>query len=109
MVFRIVLYTIAAALTAAHFFRAGSYALVALSLATPLLFCYKKRWGLMLLQVAAYVATANWLITALLLVQMRQQIGRPWTAAAVILGAVALLTLLSGLLLNSRSMREHYR
>lgn len=109
MAFRIVLFIIAAALTAAHFLRAGSYGLVALSLATPLLFLYKKRWSLMLLQLAAYGATANWLIAALLLAQMRQQIGRPWATAAIILGAVALLTLLAGWLMNSRCMRERYQ
>ncbi|MBE0474968.1 hypothetical protein [Rhodoferax sp.] len=82
--------------------------MVALSLAAPLLFLYKRRWSLMLLQLAAYGATLNWLLAIVLLVQMRQQIGRPWGTAAVILGSVALLTLLAGLLLNSRSMRERY-
>lgn len=109
MAFRIVLFIIAAALTAAHFLRAENYGLVALSLATPLLFLYRKPGSLVVLQLAAYGATANWLIAALLLVQMRQQIGRPWTTAAIILGAVAMLTLLAGLLLNSRSMRERYQ
>jgi len=109
MVLRIVLFIIAAALSAAHFLREGSYAMVALSLAVPLLFFYKKPLSLVLLQLAAYCATANWLIVLLLLVQMRQQMGRPWTAAAIILGTVALLTLLSGLLLNSRGMRERYK
>ncbi|MDD2845389.1 MAG: hypothetical protein PHT57_10580 [Rhodoferax sp.] len=109
MVVRLVLFLIAAALTAAHFFRAENYGMVALSVATPLLFLYRKPASLALLQLAAYGATANWLITALLLVQMRQQIGRPWTVAAIILGTVALLTLLAGLLLNSRGMRERYK
>lgn len=109
MAFRIVLFTIAAALTAAHFFRAENYGMVALSLAMPLLFLYRKPGSLVLLQLAAYGATVNWLIAALLLVQMRQQIGRPWTTAALILGAVALLTLLAGLLLNSRVMRARYK
>lgn len=109
MTFRIVLFIIAAALTAAHFFRAENYGMVALSLAMPLLFLYRKPGSLVLLQLAAYGATVNWLIAALLLVQMRQQIGRPWTTAALILGAVALLTLLAGLLLNSRVMRARYK
>lgn len=109
MAFRLVFFIIATALTAAHFFRAENFGMVALSLATPLLFLYKKPWSLVLLQLAAYGATVNWLIAALLLVQMRQQIGRPWTAAAVILGVVALLTLLAGLLLNSPAMRERYK
>lgn len=109
MAFRVVLFIVAAALTAAHFFRAENYGLVALSLATPLLFLYRKPASLVLLQLAAYCATANWLLVTLLLVQMRQQIGRPWTTAAIILGAVALLTLMAGLLLNSRGMRERYK
>lgn len=109
MVFRIVLFIIAAALSAAHFLRAENYGMVALSVVTPLLFLYRKPGSLLLLQLAAYGATANWFIVTLLLVQMRQQIGRPWTVAALILGAVALLTLLAGLLLNSRGMRERYK
>lgn len=109
MALRIVLFIIAAALTAAHFFRAENYGMVALSLATPLLFLYRKPASLVLLQLAAYSAAANWLLVTLLLVQMRQQIGRPWTAAAIILGSVALLTLLAGFLLNSRGMRERYK
>jgi len=108
MALRIVLFMIAATLTAAHFLRAGSYGLVALSLATPLLFLYTKRWSLILLQLAAYGATLNWLVAILLLVQMRQQVGLPWTTAALILGAVALLTLLAGLLMNSRCLLERY-
>ncbi len=109
MAFRLVLFIIAAALTAAHFLRAENHGLVALSLATPLLFLHRKRWSLVLLQLAAYGATVNWLITALMLVQMRQQIGRPWATAAVILGAVALITLLAGLLLNARVVRARYK
>lgn len=108
MVFRVVLFVIATALTAAHFLRAGSYVLLVLSLAIPLLFLYKNRWSLILLQLAAYGASANWLITMVLLVQMRQQLGRSWTTAAIILGAVALLTLVAGWLMNSRCMRARY-
>ena len=105
---RISLFSIAALLLGAHFFRADNFLLLALCLATPLLFLYKKRWSLILLQLTAYGATASWLWTALELIEMRQQTGRPWTAAALILGAVAWFTLVAGLLMNSRCMRERY-
>lgn len=105
---RISLFAIAALLLGAHFFRASNFLLVALCLATPLLFLYKTRWSLILLQLTAYGATASWLWAALQLVEFRQQAGRPWTAAALILGAVALFTLAAGLLMNSRCMRERY-
>ncbi|MHB1591611.1 MAG: hypothetical protein ACYCTW_08770 [Sulfuricella sp.] len=105
---RISLFVIAALLLGAHFLRAGNFLLVALCLAMPLLFLYKRRWSLILLQFTAYCATASWLWVALQLVEFRQQTGRSWTAAAIILGAVALFTLVAGLLMNSRCMRERY-
>ena len=108
MFMRTGLFVVAATLLAAHFFRAGNYLLVALCLASPLLFCFKERWSLILLQLGAYCASASWLAATLSLVQLRQQSGQPWTAAAVILGAVTVFTLLAGLLLNSRCMRERY-
>lgn len=108
MALRVSLFAIAALLMAAHFFRENNFLLVALCLATPLLFLYRRRWSLFLLQFAAYCASATWLGATLQLVQLRQQIDRPWTAAAVILGSVILFTLVTGLLLNSRCMRERY-
>ncbi|WP_394755699.1 hypothetical protein [Rhodoferax sp.] len=109
MALRISLYVIAASLMGAHFFRIGNWMLVGLSLAMPLLFCYKNRWSLILLQSAAYLASATWLATALELLQFRQQVNRPWALGFTILASVALFTLLAGALLNARCMRERYR
>ena len=108
MFVRIIFFAIAALLLGAHFFRVGNFLLVTLCLATPLLFLYRKRWSLILLQLTAYGATATWLRAAVELVEFRQQAGRPWTAAALILGAVAVFTLVAGLLMNSRCLRERY-
>lgn len=105
---RIGLFLLAVLVMVAHFFRSANWSLVALCLAAPLLFFYKKRWSLILLQLGAYCASACWLAAMLSLVQMRQQSGQSWTAAALILGAVTLTTLLAGLLLNSRCMLEAY-
>ncbi|MBW6494518.1 MAG: hypothetical protein K0B16_08180 [Burkholderiaceae bacterium] len=108
VVVRIVLVIIAALLIAAHFLRAMDTPMVALSLAAPLLLLWRRRWSLIALQVLAYLAAWRWIDTALGLIAMREQLGRPWTAAAIILGAVALFTALIGVLLNGRSMRERY-
>jgi hypothetical protein len=105
---RIALYTVSALLLGAHFLRAANLVMVALCLAAPLLFLWRQRWSLILLQVLAYGAAATWIAVAAQLVQLRQQSGQSWTGAAVILGTVALLTLLAGLLLNSSAMRERY-
>ncbi len=108
MSLRISLYIVAALLLGAHFLRAGDLALVALCVAAPLLFLYRGRWSLLALQFLAYCATGTWIGVAIRLIQLRQQSGQPWSAAALILGSVALLTLVAGLLLNSRAIRERY-
>jgi hypothetical protein len=103
---RIFLFNIAALLSGAHFFRANNYALVILCLVTPMLFLLRKSWILILLQLAAYVATANWLVVTAELVQFRQQLGRTWMVAVIILVSVAVFTLVTGVLLNARCMRD---
>ena len=108
MILRIVLFVVAALLLGAHFLRAGNVAMVALCVAAPMLFLWRKRWSLIVLQVLGYCAAAAWTAVAVELVQMRQQTGQPWTIAAVILGTVALFTLLAALLLNSRAIRARY-
>ena len=59
--------------------------MVTLCLAAPLLFFYRKRWSLIVLQVLAYCAAGTWIAVAIQLVQTRQQLGQPWTIAAIIL------------------------
>jgi len=105
---RISLYVLAALLLGAHFLRAGNYAMVAICLAVPLLFAWRVHWALIALQLAAYCAAATWVAVAFDLVQTREKYGQRWTAAAIILGSVALYTLIAGLLLNSRSIKQHF-
>lgn len=108
MMLRICLFSIAALLLGAHFFRAGNLALVALCVLAPLLFLLKSRWSIYLLQLSAYAAAAGWANVAIGIVELRRQVGQPWLSAGAILGMVALFTLVAGLLLNSRAIRQHY-
>jgi hypothetical protein len=106
--FRIVLYSLAALLLGAHFLRVSNMMATLICIAVPFAFLYRRRHSLVLLQALAYGAAATWLYTAWQLVQARQSLGQNWALAAAILGAVALYSLLAGLLLNSHVMREHY-
>lgn len=108
MAFRIALFATAALLLAAHFLRTGNLALVAACLGAPLLFLYRNRVVLLVLQLLAYGAAGVWAIVAVRLVEARLQAGQPWALAATILGAVALLTLVAGVLLNSRKLTDRY-
>lgn len=108
MTARIVLFVIAALLLGAHFLRIGNLAVVAACVAAPLLFLVRRRGVLLVLQILAYGAAVTWVVVAVALVQSRLQAGQPWKLAAAILGGVALVTLLAGVLLNSRKMKERY-
>jgi len=108
MALRISLVVLAALLLGAHFLRAGNLPLLGVCAASPLLFLYRKRWSLIAMQIMAYLGAGSWVAMALQLIHVRQLSERPWAVAASILGAVALFTLVAGLLLNSRSIRERY-
>lgn len=108
MIPRIVLYVVAALVLAAHFYRDGNLPLVAVCVAVPLLFLYRRRRSLLALQVLAYVGALVWVYTALDIVYVRNQLGRPWTAAVLILGSVAVVTAIAGALLNGRRIRDRY-
>lgn len=108
MALRIGLFITAALLLGVHFLRLGNLVLVAMCLGAPLLLLFRKRWVLIVSQLLAYGAAAIWILSVVRLVESRLQSGQPWKLAAIILGAVALITLLAGLLLNSRTVRERY-
>jgi len=108
MIWRIGLFVLLSLLLAAHFFRQGSGLLTAACLLVPLLFAWRRPWSLVVLQLWAYLGAAIWIVTAGRLVQERLAAGAPWTKAAAILGAVAVLTAVSGALLNSRVVKNKY-
>ena len=89
-------------LIAAHFLRAGSFPLVLIGLAFPFLLFFRKPWLNRIVQILLILAAAKWLHTLLLLVAQRHLAGEPWTRMAIILGAVALLNLVSALAVNPR-------
>lgn len=109
MILRIALYVVASWLIAAHFLRADNLVLMGLCLATPALFFVRRDWSLAVLQGLSYAAAGAWLLTAWQIAQQRMLFGQPWLRAVLILGAVAAFTVLTGLLLNSRSLRARYR
>jgi ABC-type transport system involved in cytochrome c biogenesis permease subunit len=108
MVLQTVLYTLTMLLLGAHFLRQGSLLLVLISLAAPFLLLHKKRWVLIVLQCIAYVAALLWILFARALVHERMMEGRPYRRLVIILGAVALVSIIAGLLLNTRAMKEKF-
>ncbi len=108
MVWRIALFVLAALLLGAHFLRSGNLVAAALCACAPLTLLHRRRWVLVALQILAYGAAVSWLIVAAGLVEARQQEGRSWTLAVIILASTALITALAGILLNSPVIKDRY-
>ena len=96
-------------LLGAHFYRAGLVPLAAISIVFPLLLFLKKSWVPRLFQLLLLVGAAEWLRSLYFLAAMRIAWDQPWTRLGIILGAVALLTALSGLMFNNRKLRSYYQ
>lgn len=95
-------------ITSAHFYRHYNYPLMIVSILVPLLLLIKKRWVLIVIQLFALAGAGVWIYTIVIIADERMRSGEPWIRMAVILGGVALFTLLSGLLLNLKKVKENY-
>ena len=94
-VFRALPVVLSALLLAAHFYRSRSLALVAVSLALPLLLLVRERWSARVVQAGLVLGALEWVRTLAFFAGQRMEVGRPWGRLAVILGVVAALTALS--------------
>ena len=95
-------------LLGAHFYRAGMVPVTVLCVASLFLLLIRKPWVPRLFQVLLVLGAIEWLRSLYLFAAMRIAWGEPWTRLAVILGTVALLTALSGLVFKLRKLKEFY-
>jgi hypothetical protein len=92
----------------AHFFRADQLAGVFVCAALLGLMALRRRWVWRVLQAALVLGALEWLWTASQFAQERMALGRPWARMALILGAVALLTLAAAALLRGARLRRWF-
>ena len=107
-VFRLLPVILSLILLAAHFYRSGQVIVTALCLALPLLLFLRKAWVPRLFQVLLILGALEWLRALYGFAAMRIAFGEPWTRLAVILGAVALFTALSGMVFKNRALLDRY-
>jgi hypothetical protein len=96
-------------LIAAHFFRTGSYALVIYSGFLLLILFVRNRISARIVQISLVLASFEWVRTTIGLITQREDAGESWTRLAIILGAVALFTLLSAFMFNSKALRKRHK
>ena len=95
-------------LLGAHFYRSGQVILTGLCVAILFLLFLRKHWIPVVFQILLALAALEWLRTLYAFAAMRIAWNEPWTRLAVILGGVALFTLLSGLVFSNRKLRSFY-
>src|SRR5437763_11280049 len=88
-------------LIAAHFLRTGNILVTIICLAAPLLLLIRKPAVRMGVQIMLVIAAVEWVRTAFMIAQERAADGAPVTRMFVILGSVALFTLLSAIPLRT--------
>ena len=96
-------------LLAAHTMRLGLPLLMAVPLATVLLLAWPRKWVARWTQCLLALGAFEWIRATLTYVAARQEQGMPWGRLAIILGSVALFTLLSALAFQSHALRRRYR
>lgn len=95
-------------LIAAHFFRAGQTVVVVLLSSLLLLLMVRHVWVPRVIQLVLVLAALEWLRTLYAIASVRMQTGEQWSRMAMILGAVALFTALSGLVFRTAALRARY-
>lgn len=97
------------AVLGAHFLRYGHAIGVIGSLALIALLFLRQPWVARLVQVALVLGALEWVRTLFSLMQVRAAMGEPVTRMVIILGSVALVTLVSALLFQTRPLKTVYR
>jgi hypothetical protein len=95
-------------LLAAHFYRAGYPVLTVVSIGVLFLLFLRKPWVPRLFQGLLILGAMEWLRSLYFFAAMRIAWDQPWTRLAIILGAVALFTALSGLVFRNKTLRSFY-
>ena len=92
----------------AHFLRYGNSIGVLVALLLVALLFLRRPWVARLMQVVLVLGTLEWLRTMYELGHIRALHGQPYGRMLVILGVVAVVTLLAALLFESKTLRQVY-
>jgi len=95
-------------LLGAHFYRSGLPIGAGFCVVLPLFLLVRDSWVTRMIQILLLLGALEWLRTLFVIANMRIAYDQSWIRMAVILGAVALFTALSGLVFRSRALRKRY-
>lgn len=105
---RLIMPILAFALLGASFMRAGDQLMLLGCAGLVALLAVPRPWAARLAQTALVLAALRWVWLAWFIGSTRAAMGIPYTRMALILGAVALFSLLAALVFQSERLRRYY-
>ncbi|MGD2087822.1 MAG: 4Fe-4S binding protein [Candidatus Aminicenantes bacterium] len=108
-IFKLSLPILSCILLAAHFSRVQNDWFAAACLVFPFILLSKKEWVMRIFQVFLLFGGVIWIERTLFLVRMRQRIGESWVRLVIILGVVALFTILSAAVFNNKKIQAIFK
>jgi NAD-dependent dihydropyrimidine dehydrogenase PreA subunit len=108
-IFKLSLPILSCVLLAAHFSRVQNDWFAAACLVFPFILLSKKEWVMRIFQVFLLFGGIIWIERTILLVRMRQRIGQSWLRLAIILGVVAIFTILSAAMFNNKKIQTIFK
>ena len=100
---------LSALMLAAHFSRAGNFVGIIASVAVLILLAIRKKWVARALQVLLVAGGFVWINTAWTIAKFRYAAGQPFGRMLIILGIVALFTIASALVFETKRLRRFYQ
>jgi len=92
----------------AHLFRNDSVLLMLPVLFSLVLLFLERGWVARFFQVLLLIIALEWARSAVVLAMERQEAGKPWVRAVVILATVGLFALFAGVLFETRTLVRFY-
>jgi len=74
----------------------------------PILLFLNKQWIPKLIQIVLIVGSLEWIRSLFYYVNQRQELGEPYFRLVIIIGVVALFTILSALVFKNKKIKELY-
>lgn len=105
---RLFMPALAFVLLGASFLRAGNEVMVLACLGLLALLSVPRSWAARVAQAALVLGALRWIWVGWLIGSARAAMGAPYLRMALILGAVALFTLLAALVFRQRRLRRYY-
>ena len=91
-----------------HFFRNDNTLAMYLSFFVIFVMFIRRSWAARILQTCLIIGAFEWVRTTISLIFERNENGEPFLRLSIILGAVALFTLLSSLVFQTKRIKQYF-